>query len=306
MATLYQSRLKKKEDAMKEKYFVSLMQGGNTAEGLLGNVAGPCQGQATNLGQGKGAELELINSSNTSIIKLDNKYNKLLFPTIPTVPTVKTPSLRSKGQATTADSFSATLPAHANSISNAAKLTYNNELLKIRKIEEYISGVKFDKFGLVTFKSLENKIKKLGVLYTMAELASLSVKFLAKIKRDQKKVSNTSSYGSTAEYVGGAASIYGRVPALAPQQGSSPFATPDNVSSRGAGPVKVKKRFYKMLFKKFEFNNINNDLQFFTLQIKKDKGRVKKSKLFKVFAKTYLNIFKFKVSHPIFNKLKLR
>jgi len=190
------------------------------------------------------------------------------------------------------------------------KLTYKNELIKIRKIEESISGVKFDKFGLVTSKSLENKIKKLGVLYSMAERASLSVKNLARIKRDQKKV-----YAMLSEGEPITPSLYSA--AASPRGGAElqlrSGRVPDTRSLAGryvpevAGTgVKVKKGFYKMLFKKFEFNNINNDLQFFTLQIKKEKGRVKKSKLFKVFAKTYLNIFKFKVSHPIFNKLKLR
>ena len=44
--------------------------------------------------------------------------------------------------------------------------SYNNELLKIRKTEEKNSGVKFDKFGRVILKSLENKLIQKGLLIT--------------------------------------------------------------------------------------------------------------------------------------------
>lgn len=253
MATLYQSRLKKKEEAMKEKYFVTLMQGVNTKtlQSVLPALAS-AQGQiAPTLSVGCGARAQPGSSSAQGRLQVLNN-----------------------------NQF----------VAEQAKLIYKNELLKIREIEESISGVKFDKFGLVTFKSLESKIKKLGVFYTMAERASLSVKFLARIQRDQKKV-----YAKdTRSLTGPALLLRTKAQSAVAWPAAAPHA------------VKVKKGFYKMLFKRFEFNNINNDLQFFTILIQKEKGRVKESKLFKVLAKTYLNIFKFKVSHPIFNKLKLR
>ena len=42
--------------------------------------------------------------------------------------------------------------------------SYNKELLEIRATEEKNSGVKFDKFGRVTLKSLENKLIQKGLL----------------------------------------------------------------------------------------------------------------------------------------------
>lgn len=259
LATLYQSRLKKKEEAMKVKYFVNLMQHPLPA-------ATPLQ------------ESGVINNTTAGAAQ-SSLYS----------------SAADRSQ-----------PIHKAAELEQAKLTYENELINIRKIEESISGVKFDKFGLVTAKSLENKIKKLGVLYTMAELATLSVKFLAKIKRDQKKV-----YDNINSIVAKSTAHSEAVSDAATQSraglGYKEARLSTILPGSGTRKVKVKKGFYKMLFKKFEFNNINNDLQLFTLQIKKKRaGKINKSKLFKVFAKTYLNIFKFKVNHPIFNKLKLR
>ena len=43
--------------------------------------------------------------------------------------------------------------------------SYNKDLLKIRKTEEENSGVKFDKFGRVILKSLDNKLTLKGLLF---------------------------------------------------------------------------------------------------------------------------------------------
>jgi hypothetical protein len=284
LATLYQTRFKEKEDALKVKYFVTLRNGINTHEGLEGNV--DLNGNPTNYnyafkkgsneavvgkGQGKfkgaldlnvgalpttsvGAK-ELINSSNSSIMKIDNNYTKNLL------------------------------------------LTYKKELIEMRKIEENISGVKFDKFGLVTFKSLENKIREIGLLYTLAKLVSLPFKFFNKLNRGRIRIPVSATSTST--------SISTSISTSTTDTLHKGGKTASVWLKKNKNRNKIKKRFYRMLFKKFEFNNINNNLQIFKIPIYK-KGKAKKSKLFKALAKTYLNIFKFKVRHPLLNNIKLR
>jgi hypothetical protein len=170
---------------------------------------------------------------------------------------------------------------------------YNKELLELLKIEEKNSGVKFDKFGRVIFKSLENKLIQKRLRFAKTN----NFKFIDR---------NYHLYDKAA----------------------------DNQINK----IKKGLKFYKLFFKRFEFNN--NDLHILRiprkwapLQVndlrsdliglspsgkgKKERGqmrphqlikgrRQRMPKLFKFLALTYLNIFKFKVSHPLLNRLKLK
>ena len=100
--------------------------------------------------------------------------------------------------------------------------TYYNELKEIRKNEEKISGVKFDKFGLAKFKSVENKRST----FTLKDVKAGDV---SKGGRN-----NNLRLHSDAQ---------------------SSF---DHLLRREG--AKIKKRYYKIFLKRFEFNNMINDL----------------------------------------------
>ena len=59
-----------------------------------------------------------------------------------------------------------------------------------------------------------------------------------------------------------------------------------------------------MFFKRF--NNMSNDLHILRIPRKWAASQRRNTKLFKYLALTYLNIFKFKVSHPMLNRLKFK
>ena len=165
--------------------------------------------------------------------------------------------------------------------------SYNKDLLKIRKTEEENSGVKFDKFGRVILKSLDNKLTLKGQL--------------SKFNKDKKSITN--KYNKIIKNI-------------------------NNKNKKGG-------RLYKMFFKKFY--NFNNHLHIVRIPRKwtpllpmlKDKkvtashsnmkrnysrpvgrnqffGGWQHKKLFKYVALTYLNIFKFKDSHPMLNRMKFK
>ena len=92
--------------------------------------------------------------------------------------------------------------------------TYYNELKEIRKNEEKISGVKFDKFGLAKFKSVEIKRST----FTLNDVKA------GQINKGGRN--NNMRLHSLAQ----------------------------------SSDAKLKKRFYKIFLKKFEFNNMVNDL----------------------------------------------
>ena len=93
--------------------------------------------------------------------------------------------------------------------------TYYNELKEIRKNEEKISGVKFDKFGLAKFKSVEIKRST----FTLKDVKAGAV---------SKGSRNNNNLGLH--------------------------------SDAQSSDAKIKKRFYKIFLKRFEFNNMINDL----------------------------------------------
>ena len=167
--------------------------------------------------------------------------------------------------------------------------SYNKDLLKIRTTEEENSGVKFDKFGRVILKSLDSKLTLKGLLF--------------KFNKDKKSITN--KYNKIIKNI-------------------------NNKNKKGG-------RLYKMFFKKFY--NFNNHLHIVRIPRKwtpllpmiKDKkvtashsnmkinysssrsvgrnqffGGWQHKKLFKYVALTYLNIFKFKDSHPMLNRMKFK
>ena len=151
--------------------------------------------------------------------------------------------------------------------------TYYNELKEIRKNEEKISGVKFDKFGLAKFKSVEIKRST----FTLNDVKA------GQINKGGRN--NNMRLHSLAQ----------------------------------SSDAKLKKRFYKIFLKKFEFNNMVNDLHILRFPKKwcsypsptllkdgRTRSRRLNPKLFKYLALTYLNIFKFKSSHPLLNRLKFK
>lgn len=167
--------------------------------------------------------------------------------------------------------------------------TFYQEWLKLRNIEENFSGVKFDNFGKVTFKSLEEKFTEIQ------NKALLPAPFFRQNDRGNERLR---------------------------RQTKQNFYIKKLRDNRN----KIKKNFwfYKTFFKRFEFNK-NNHLPLFwqhtggshtaageghILRIPRKWVNAKKKnpnpKFFKYLALTYLNIFKFKVSHPMLNRIKLK
>jgi hypothetical protein len=149
----------------------------------------------------------------------------------------------------------------------------------LRKIEEFFNDIKFDKFGQVTSISLDNKLQKMGVLYRLAVLAKLPFYGLKKLKRLR-----IGWFAYSYKMKKAAERIMRATPALRTQTRNS-NKLHVSLSTAGLNRAKLNKFIAPT-------------------ERSRDKGR--KIKLFNFLALTYLNIFKFKVSHPIFNKLKLR
>nr|UZS77737.1 hypothetical protein [Lentinula edodes] len=114
------------------------------------------------------------------------------------------------------------------------KLTYKNEFVEARKASEKISGVKFDKDGKVKLDSLDFQLDK---------NPQLRLPYSSNHKLNQFSSLSVNGINTGIVTNEGAAKLKNKT-----------------IKSIKNNKIRIKKRSYKMFFKRFEFNNINNDL----------------------------------------------
>jgi hypothetical protein len=176
--------------------------------------------------------------------------------------------------------------------------SYNEELIEIRKFEEKNSGVKFDQFGRVILKSLENKLTLKSLLF--------------KFNKNKRSIKN--KYNKILKN-------------LNKKKGGLPyklffkkFYNMNNHLHIVRIPRKFAPLFKKVINTKVatsampSHSNINRRLNYSLRPV--DKNHFSSSpqavvglqhkKLFKYVALTYLNIFKFKVTNPMLNRIKFK
>jgi hypothetical protein len=168
--------------------------------------------------------------------------------------------------------------------------SYNKDLLKIRKTEEENSGVKFDKFGRVILKSLDNKLTLKGML--------------SKFNKDKKSITN--KYNKIIRNINNKNKKGGRLYKM--------FFKKFYNFNNHLHIVRIPRKWTPLLpmitDKKVTASHSNMKInysravaggasnQFF--------GGWQHKKLFKYVALTYLNIFKFNDSHPMLNRMKFK
>jgi hypothetical protein len=177
--------------------------------------------------------------------------------------------------------------------------SYYEELLEIRKTEEKNSGVKFDKFGRVIMKSLDNKLTLNSLLF--------------KFNKNKKSIKN--KYNKIIKN-------------LNKKKGGLPYKLffkkfysvgMNNHLHIVRIPRKFAPIFKKVNSTKFATSaltsnsNINSRLNYSGALPKVDKnkftratGGLQQNKLFKYVALTYLNIFNNKVTNPMLNRIKFK
>lgn len=266
LAKLFETRLKEKEDALKVKYFLTLPS------------------QLIEFKDGEKEEKRFINT------KVNNTNSNSLQ---------------------IGDSSQIQLNLDSESAKSLIK-SYNEELFELRKTEEKNSGVKFDQFGRVILKSLDNNLTLNSLLF--------------KFNKNNKSIKN-------------------KYALPLPKAGS---AKKKNFSATKKGGLTYNlffKKFYNMnnhlhivriprkwtpIFKKVNDTkvdayalpspskiNSNRRLNYSLRPVETNHlssryalagGGQHKSgaKLFMFVALTYLKILKFKVSHPMLNRIKFK
>ena len=177
--------------------------------------------------------------------------------------------------------------------------SYYEELLELRKTEEKNSGVKFDKFGRVIIKSLDNKITLNNLLFKFNKnKRSIKNKYNKILKNLNKKKGGLPYKLFFKKFYSVGMNNHLHIVRI----------------PRKFAPIFKKVNSTKFATSALTSNsNINRRLNYSGALPKVDKnkfslatGGLQHNKLFKYVALTYLNIFNNKVTNPMLNRIKFK